>query len=97
MRSTYSGNFLRTSWKKERLDNPETIASLMLGSVYRYESQNVQEDISNVVIASYDQNNQVENIPENLFIRLWDLTSGCQHRWYYKETTYPIGQVNLKT
>ena len=58
------------------------------------------EDLSNVVIATYDHNNQlpfmVKKIPVNLSIRMWDLTMGCQHRWYYKETTYPIGQVNRK-
>ena len=56
------------------------------------------EDKSNVVIAAYDQSNQepfmVSNIPGNLSIRIWDLTTGCQSRWYYEETTYPIGQVN---
>ena len=63
----------------------------------RIESQTVEENTRNAVIASYDgSNNQVNNIPENLFIRRWDLTEGCQSRWYYKETTHPIGQVNKK-
>ena len=66
---------------------------LLNAIAFRYESQNVGEDSSNVVMASYDKGNQVKNILVNI-IRLWDLTSGCQDRWYYKETTYPIGQVN---
>ena len=53
----------------------------------------MEEDTRNAVIASYDDKNQVNDIPENLFIRRWDLTEGCQIRWYYVDTTHPIGQV----
>ena len=38
----------------------------------------MEDDTRNAVIASYDGKNQVNNIPENLFIRRWDLTKGCQ-------------------